>query len=257
MRKLLLIVLITTFFTSEIPAQGPRSIETKIMSRLANLEKWSNYGPNTRLERLDKENKLFKKELLEYTKRPETLSYAFPRVKKKMHIVTSKDGRLRIYSWDMQTGGTMHDFDAVYQYRGASGRIYSYSDPDGADGFYHDLFQLNTRSGPIYMSVATFIASSRLLSESISIKRIEGEKLLFDSRLIRTDKGLQNSISFEYDFESVMDRTERPVKLFVFDETARSFSFPVIADDEEMQHGRVTDNRIRYRFDGRYFVRVS
>ena len=149
----------------------------------------------------------------------------------------------------------MHDFDRVYQYRGASGKVYSWPGTGASGGFAHDIFQLDTSSGPIYLSVSTFIASGSLREESLDLVRVDGEKITFGSKLIRTSTGLTNSISFAYDFSSVMDLEER--KLFTFDPAKRAFSFPVVMEDEETPQGRVTTKLITYRFDGTHFVKTD
>ena len=241
-------------------AQTAAAIETKLKARLANIEKWSNYGPNSDYEKLERENDLLKKDLLAYGKLPATITYRFPRLKDDMYIVTSRDGRLRIYSWDMQTGGTMHDFESVYQYRGKSGKIYTWSgtsEEDSGGVFYHDIFQVDSKSGPIYLAVSTFIGSSSLSGASINAITIDGERLDHEAKLIRTGSGLQNSVNFGYDFFTVVDRPERPVKLFKFDAASGTFSFPVVIEDDKTPQGRVTNKLIRYRFDGTHFVKVS
>ena len=243
-----------------VPAQTAMSIEGRLRTRLANIDKWSNYGPTPDYEALEKENDLLKQDLLKFGRMQSTLSYRFPRLKDQMYVVTSKDGRFRIYSWDRQTGGTMHDFDSVFQFRGASGKVHSWSageDEDSGGVFYHDLFQVDSRAGPLYLGVATFIGSTSLAGASINAFTIDGERLIDDAKRIRTPSGLQHSVSFGYDFFSVVDRPERPIKLFRFDPARRSFSFPVVVEDEKTPQGRVTNKLITYRFDGTNFVRVS
>lgn len=48
-----------------------------------------------------------------------TMSYDFPLLQKEafVHIATSEDKNLRIYSWDTGMGGTMSWFDNILQYR--------------------------------------------------------------------------------------------------------------------------------------------
>jgi len=260
MRKILLTVSTFVLLYCPVIAQRPAALETRLLSGLRNIDKWSNYGPSADYEKLEAENDRFKKELLKGTKAPATLTYSFSRLKKEMYVVTSKDGRLRIYSWDRQTGGTMHDFDSVYQYRGKSGKVHSWSatnEEDSAGVFYHDLFQVDSSSGPIYLAVSTFIGSTSLSGASIDVMKIDADRLDVSAKLIRTGSGLQNSISFGYDFFTVVDRKERPVKLFRFDAATRSFSFPVVIEDDKTPQGRVTDKVIRYRFNGNYFVKAS
>ncbi len=260
MRKPALAFLLLAISSVAVMSQTAESMETVLLKRLANIEKWSNYSGNADFGRLEKENELLKNDLLKFGKHPTMLAYDFARLKKEMYVVTSRDRRLRIYSWDRQTGGTMHDFDSVYQYRGKSGTVHSWSatsEDDSAGVFYHDLFQVDSPSGPIYMAVSTFIGSSSLSGASIRVMTINSDRLDVDPKLIRTADGLKNSISFGYDFFTVVDRKERPIKLFTCDTAKRSFSFPVVIEDEKTPQGRVTKKRITYRFDGKYFVKVS
>lgn len=242
-------------------AQDLKTIEHKLVTHLANLEKWSNYGDKPDYDKAEKENDLFKKDLLRFGRLAPTLSYTFPLLKGKMFVATSKDGTFRIFSWDRQTGGTMHDFDSVFQYRGKSGRVYTWTrtgdEEDGAGSFYMQIFQVSTPEGPVYLANYTGVGSTSLGFQGIELYAVEGEKLNTKVKLIRTNSGLTNTVSFEYDFFSVVDHPERPVKLFLFDEAKRSFRFPVVIEDSTTPQGRVTKRFITYRFTGSYFVKVS
>ena len=232
------------------PASGQtlRNIEDRLLSRLAEMEKWSNYGPDPDEEKLEKAGAAFRKDLMVYTRRSDTLAYPFTRLKKSMTITTSKDGRLRFYSWDEGTGGTMHDFSSVVQYKGGDGAVRAANLQSG--GFFHDIFQVDGATGRIYLGVSTFIASGSLREESVRAFKISGVKVDANVRVIRTTTGLQNSISFGYD----LGTTEGKV-LFTFDPVRRSFSFPVVVEDEETPQGRVTNKRITYKFDARNIVK--
>ncbi len=62
----------------------------------------------------------FGEELKEYiATTPSTLEYSFKRLTDCNYcfISTSLDGNLRIYSWDTWTGGTMHFYNQITQYR--------------------------------------------------------------------------------------------------------------------------------------------
>jgi hypothetical protein len=155
----------------------------------------------------------------------------------------------------------MHDFDNVYQYQGKSGKVYTWTAPAESEGsagsFYHQIFQVDTATGAIYLTVGTFIGSTSLVGQSISVVRIDGDKLIPDDKLIRTASGLNNSINFSYDFFSVVDHPERPVKLFFYDEAKQAFRFPIVIEDQKTPQGRVTNKFITYRFNGKYFEKVN
>jgi hypothetical protein len=248
MRKKILAFSFLFVLLSHASGQTIRAIEDRLLALLANIEKSSNYGLEPDEEKLEQANAAFKKYLMLYTGRPATLSYAFPRLKKQLDIATSKDGKFRIYSWDEGSGGSMHDFSSIAQFRGSDGTVRSVALPSG--GFFHDIYQVEGSDGPLYLGVATFIASGSLRDETIRAFKITGTKIDSNVRVIRTNTGLQNSISFEYDLRSTDDKV-----LFTFDPVRRSFSFPVVIEDEEMPQGRVTNKRITYKFNGRNFVK--
>jgi hypothetical protein len=158
----------------------------------------------------------------------------------------------------------MHDFVTVYQYRGASGKAHTWTTPysqdmegRGAGDYVHQIFQADTSTQPIYLAVSAWIGSTTLSGQIISAYKINGEKLDTNAKVIRTTSGLTNSIRFEYDFFSVVDHSERPIRLFSYNEAKRSFRFPVVIQDSKTPQGRVTNRFITYRFDGKYFVKVS
>lgn len=158
----------------------------------------------------------------------------------------------------------MHDFLTVFQFRDRKGKVRTWAQPYSEDisdygvgSFVHDIFQTDTSVGPIYLLVSTFIGSTSLSGQTIKVFRINGEKLDQNAKFIRTASGMTNSISFEYDFFSVVDRPERPIKLFSFNEKEKSFLFPVVIQDEKAPQGRVTDKFITYKFNGKYFVKIN
>ena len=155
----------------------------------------------------------------------------------------------------------MHDYANVFQYQGKSGRVYSWTDPDNENTsggpFYTDIFEVTTRTGPIYLASSTFIASTSMHGQSLNALRIDGEKLDQKANVIKTRSGVTNEVGITYDFFSVADRPERPVKLFLFNAAKKEFRFPVVIEDEETFLGRVTDKFITYRFNGKYFVKVK
>lgn len=244
--------------------QSLKDVEKLLLKHFQKIEKASTYVGNSDYEVLSKENYALRQSLIKYGTRSDVLMYSFPSLTKKMFITTSKDGNFRAYSWDTETGGTMHDYITVYQYKGRSGKVMTWGTPYsddisdyGAGAFVHDIFQTKSAANTIYLVVSTFIGSTSLNGQVISAFAVKGDKLNTKAKVIRTKSGLTNSVSFEYDFFSVVDRAERPVKLFAFDEKEKSFRFPVVIQDQTAPQGRVTDKFIMYKFNGKYFVKVS
>ncbi|MBV9241504.1 MAG: hypothetical protein JO314_05805 [Acidobacteria bacterium] len=247
-----------------VSAQTVSQIENEIAGHFDKLDKASNYGGTSDYDVLEKENQALRAALLKYGNRADVLAYSFPKLKDRITTVTSADGRLRTYSWDTDTGGTMHDFLTVYQFRGSDGKVGSWADPysmdmekRGAGAFVTQIFQTPSAAGTIYLTTSTFIGSTSLAGQTISALRIGRDRLDLKPKVIKTAKGLTDSISFEYDFFSVVDHPERPIKLVFYDPKNRSFRFPVVIEDSKTPQGRVTNKFITYKFDGKYFVKVS
>ena len=257
---LLVTVLALSAFTH---AQSLVRVETELLGHIDKLAKASNYGGTRDYDTLAKENVALQNALLKYGKRADVLTYKFPKLSKKVYLTTSRDGKFRAYSWDSEEGGTQHDYVTVLQYRGKSGKVYAWSvahtqnlEERGAGSFVHEIFQTDTAAGPVYLAVSTLIGSTSYAGQTISAYRIDGEQLDRTPKVIKTRSGLKSSISFGFDFFSVVDRPERPVRLFTYDDAKKSFRFPVVIEDRKTPQGRVTNRYITYRFDGSHFVKV-
>jgi len=254
------LLLITASFCS---AQTLTKVEDEILAHMVKLEKASNYGGSSDYDVLAKENQAIRAALLKYGVRADVLASPAVRLKKKLTITTSRDGKLRTYSWDSEEGGTMHDFLTVYQFRGKSGKVHAWAEPysqsmenRGAGGFVQQIFQTDAAAGPIYLAVSTTVDSTSLAGQTIMALAIDGEKLDRNPKVIKTASGVTSSIGFQYDFFSVVDHPERPVKLFFYDDTTKSFRFPVVIADKKTPQGRVTNRFITYRYNGKYFERA-
>lgn len=230
-----------------------------MVSYLDNMVKYGSYGNAYDDKKLSDNTARLRETLTRNGTRRDVLNYSFPALADKMYIATSPDKRFRIYSWDDEDGGTMHDFDFVVQYVGGSGGVGVWSpDPgEGGGGFYTDVFQAAGPTAPIYLGVSTSISSTSLNGQSIDAYAVVGDKLNDKANVIQTTKGLTNSVSFGYDFFSVVDHPERPVKLVFWNADDQSFRFPIVIDDSTTPQGRVTDKFITYKFNGKYFVKVS
>ncbi|MFM9903181.1 MAG: hypothetical protein ACKVQJ_01260 [Pyrinomonadaceae bacterium] len=260
LRRCIIVALAVCSIALSTAAQTNKAIEADLLRHLTNLEKASGVSGARNEAAVDKENKILKQNFLLYGKKAATLKYDFKALAGKMTITTSKDGKFRIYSWDNEFGGTMRDHENIFQYQAKGGQVYAYLVPRGREGdvhgFYHQIFQVDTPTGRVYLANSTFIASTSLASQELSLFRTDGKKLNSNVRLIQTKTRLTNSVGFQYDFFSVVDHPERPVKLFFYDEAKKSFRFPVVIEDAQTPQGRVTKKFITYRFNGKYFVKV-
>jgi hypothetical protein len=238
-------------------------IEKELVRHVENLKAWSAYKEGydqARDKKREAENEAMKAALLKYGRLSSTLKYPFPELSKLIYISTSKDNKFRIYSWDSESGGTMHFFDTVYQFQARSGKVFSKSaakEKTDAGFFSSDIFTVDTGKDKVYLARLNSIYSNPISYQSVNAYSLQNNILNEKVKLIRTASGLTNKLGFQYNFFSVVDRKERPIKLISYDDAAQTIKIPVVIADKKDPIGRVTNKFIVYKFNGKYFVKVS
>jgi len=202
-------------------------------------------------------NNKFEKEFTSFIKNnPATLSYPFKKFidSNFCDVRTSSDGNFRIYSWDTWTGGTMHIFREIYQWK-ANSKVFTkvpkYEEGD-AGSFCSGIFTVTINDKPYYLAVTNGIFSTKDAMQSISAYSIEGNKLVDTVKLFKTKTKKLNSIDVEFDFFSVVDRPERPLELITYDDKQKIIYIPVVGDK-----GQVTKKHILYQLKERYFEYIG
>lgn len=258
--KTFIIIILLAFTALPVCAQTNAQIEKELVAATAAIDKYSTYGGNYDEGKLNEANEALEAKLLKYGKMPATLTYKFPKLTKQMHITTSGDGRFRVYSWDRGDGGTMHDYARIYQYKGADSKVYTkreWNEEDGGVGSsVYDIFSVMTKGGMVYIVCSTSIGDRSDHYQSADLFQIAGGKLNANIELIKTKSGLTNTLGFEYNPFSIVDRNGS-YNLITFDKKTNTLKIPVVIEDEEYPNGKVTGKTISYRFDGAYFVKVN
>ena len=214
------------------------------------------FGDSIQWDSLDKENSIFSNKIIKYTSiYPQTLTFKFDSLSKdNIDIVSSEDDLLRIYSWDTWMGGTMHYFNNIYQYKSGE-KVFSKFcnfDNGGPSCFYSQIFTIKANHKTYYLAINNGIGSTRDAVQSIQIFTIENDSLNDTIKLIKTKNGFVNSIDVDFNFFSVVDRPERPLKLIKYDSERKIIYVPIVYED-----GKVTDRFILYKFTGKYFEHIK
>lgn len=186
-----------------------------------------------------------------------SLNYEFDSLQSAgVDLVMSDDGLFRIYSWDTWQGGTMHDFTVAYQYK-YKDKVYGMLAVDTAMPeserylpFYSQIFTLKTERATYYLAIYNGIYSTKDASQGVRAFTIKNGRLI-DANIFMT-KRLRSTINCYFDFFSVVDRPERPLKLIKYDGKTKTLYIPIVHED-----GQVTSKFITYRFNGKYFERVK
>lgn len=260
MKDFLIAAAFLVIFSYSSFAQTPQKMEQDLSQKLDVLMKNSTYSGNYDENLIEKAQTDFKNTLLKYVKNAETLKYSFPKLRERIFIQTSADGKFRVYSWDTEDGGTMHNFDEIYQYRADNGKVFVKSRADGENegaSFVAKIYQLNTKDGAVYLTINSSIASTQDAAQSVNALKIVGDKLDDTVKIFKTKEGFTNTIGFAYNFFSVMERPERPILLISFDAKTNILKIPVVIENEKYPNGEVTSRFINYKFDGKNFVKAN
>lgn len=172
--------------------------------------------------------------------------------KHNFSILTSEDGKLRIYNWDSETGGTMYFFDAVAQYVTGNttkvevlNDIADLSEKDMHTGFlYLNIYTIHTRDAKtIYLVYGRGIYSGREAANNIEAISIDNGKYKHVP-LFKTQTKSLSVINFAYD--NVLCKSDPNIKLS--DDKSKLY-IPVVDKDET-----TTGKYLIYKFDGYNFV---
>lgn len=183
---------------------------------------------------------------------PGFLNYSFSSLSEYLDVLTSKDKSLRIYSWDTYTGGTMHIFYAVAQYLGDDKKVYTQPLNDTSDSdpglWYSEIYSFNDKGRKYYFCIGNGKYSTMDLGQEVVVYTIKGN-LLVQAPIIKTQKGLTNSIHLAYDLSSLDGITDHSI---VFDESTTELKIPIVD-----AKGRMLKKNIIYKFNGKHFERIG
>lgn len=177
---------------------------------------------------------------------PTTLNQSFKKLidSNYLQIRTSSDGNFRIYSWDTWTGGTMHEFSTIYQWRD-NGKVLTKiptADKDDPGSFVSQIFTIPIGGKPYYLAVTNATYSTKDARQSIAVYTINNGKLVDTIKLFKTKTKRLNRIDVDFDFFSVVDRPERSLELITYDDKQKVIYIPVVGDK-----GQVTTKNILYQ----------
>jgi hypothetical protein len=249
--------ILVLFFLYSVQAYGQHS-QNDLLRQFERISYWADYDyTDSKVDKYDSlshANEAFAARLLAYTSRqPSSLTDTFTALRDKgLTVATADDGLFRIYSWDDQSGGTMRTFRTIFQYKSGA-KLYSKiirneTSQEALGDWYSDIYTLKNAGETFYIAVKHGIYSSKDCYQGIKIFSIKNGALQHDVKLIKTKTGIRNELGFSFDFFSVVDRAERPVKLIDYNAIEKTISIPVV-----WENGKVTSKLIVYKFTGEYF----
>ncbi len=235
------------------PASGKQQSISELDNMLAKLlSKLSEQAGAGDSDKVASTNQLFITAIKAAMSDPKLLSASLPKSKEAgLTKLSSADGKVCFYSWDTQTGGTMHFYRDFVQFKTSKAAAYRDLNPpakeegDLATGyFYHDLHSVVTSSSkPVYMPTYRSIFSNQDHSDGITAYSIEGDKLIevpFFKTKTKTLKSISvPAIEVEWNDNGLIN----------FKDQNKTLLIPITVKD-----GGATGRFLTYRFNGQYFV---
>lgn len=181
--KRILFSFLFVFISIQIFSESADSIEKVLLPHIKKINHWQHQQKKKiyPLDSLMSESRTLKKLLLDYTTQESgTFSYPFDSLRKYIDIVTSDDGKLRIYSWHAYDKESMQFYNNVFQYE-ANGQIYATQltpdDEFNPKGTYSDIETLKRDSDVIYLAYFHAFYSPKDYAESYETFSIQGTTL--------------------------------------------------------------------------------
>jgi len=204
----------TLFFVSNVSYAQKVKFENKEAEFLKNYTKFSETEDfDSKQTQSGKFSSEFKKFISE---NPETLTYDFKELKDKLYIITSEDKKLRFYVWDTGMGGTMISFDQIIQYS-SNGKVKTIYTSD-THYFVSEIMMASINNQTYYLVIFNGIFSNKDQAQAIQAFTIRNGKLIDTDKIFKTKTKSINRIDADFDFFSVVDRPERPLKLIKFEQ---------------------------------------
>lgn len=245
--RLSLLVLI--LFTPFAHAQNCGQIDAELARHYRRMQQYGGYGANDET-RFQAAYQAFSGSL-KHSKHITIGTCTFPLAQEAgVSIVHSPDKKIRAFSWDTQTGGTMHEYGNIVQFTRINGQIRQISLPlNRIEEISQDTLPPH---GTAYLFYDHGTAFGRLHGKSASWWRISGSRLAA-AKLFALTKPT-HLIAYEYEPHS-QGKLPQNFRHFVYDRKKQTLSFPVVRSTEAYSFGELTTNRIIYRYQNGRFVR--
>lgn len=216
------------------------------------LTQYKKYSENEDYDSKSDESLKFSGEFKKFiVENPETFTYDFKLLNKKLFIATSADKKLRFYGWDTELGGTMKSFDQIIQYS-SNGKTKTIFNKDQADTAYFvsEIIKVSLNDQAYYLVISNGIFSSKDQAQMVQAFTISNNMLVDSEKIFKTKTTTLNKIQVNFDFFSVVDRPERPLKLIKFEKN--KLYIPIV--DKE---GKVSDKFLLYQLNNNYFQYIG
>ena len=204
----------------------------------------------------------FKEELKTLLLEQEIFKYPFDSLGKYIKIISSEDKKLRLFSWDEMTGGTMHQMAVLAQHKDDINNVYCEnldSDFYGdemviTDIIFYEINDVLIQDIPHYVAFGWGPFGGGSHFKIVKVFNIDKYEISNDNKIFKPNDELSSKIylstsrgtkiNLYYDYEN---------QIIEFDEFRRPSEY----EETEMgyMHRIPTGDKIKLKFNGKIFVR--
>lgn len=181
---------------------------------------------------------------------PTSIAFDFPKlVEAGMHIATSSDNVLRIFSWDDNEGGSMRFFNNIFQVNLPKKQTLSLKSTEEDRTyfpFYNRIENIQLDGQTYYLAFARSVLSNREVDYAIELFTIKNNQLE-PAFLFKSDLGEECMLHETFNYHN-LESTE--TELFKLDTTNLTISVPIITED-----GEITKENKTYQYKDKFFQR--
>ena len=254
LRKTVLLLVIAVAMMGGVGrAQTVSQIDKGLVHYLGKINYWTNAQSAHAFDSLAYAND----HLINYMKKvfplaPATLKGTFKLARAKgMHYVTSDDGNLRFYYWDMQMGASIHFFADFAQFTVSDGAGFvDMIDPtvQGDPGaFYSSITTVQSNGRPVYLVISGSASAEREESQQVTAYSVIDDKLV---KVLLFHKRLKKLSHLEYDYDPRSVEKLKGKKPTIHLSTDKQFLY--IPDVDEGND--FTGDFIVYKFNGEFYT---
>lgn len=246
MKNYLLTILIFITATNALYAQGGN--KEKLNKQILKLSKQISGGANTTYDKLGALNDDLVDQIYQYVQlTPDFLQKDFPEWRQNgIELVTSADKKLRIVFWNMQTGGTMREYQDLICWQTTKG-VKSSIMNKGSNASYSTVNTFKKQDGSSFYTANGMIHGSNRDKENfIQAYAIGGMNLNDKVEVFKTPKKRLNYISLALDMATVTSDED----FIHFSKDKKILYLPATNAKGEVKDGVF----LIYKYDGNEFV---
>lgn len=228
-----------------VAAQTCAQADAKLAQNYQAMKEYGNYGSNRNPAKRQSAAREFETTLKNYLRQPDSERCSFRAAKEAGLEDSGTVGAIRVFSWDGQDSGTLHNERRLVRIKDAQNRIHFSS---GEYGSIEQIMTDTLNGRRVYLLVGSNRSNSSTIQRYAEWYEVRGSRLV-PLKLFNLGEPAA-AVAYEYNFTSGNEPGDRGY--FHYDAATHTLDHPAVNNGTLQQQQRVS-----YRFNGQKFVRVE